>query len=327
METLIVILLAVLFLFLFVLTGAVIALAVRLPRQGSNEQIANLSGKIDAIQHQVSSNLQAVTEQVKVFGEVQQTLGKVTEATSRMVQLGEDVGKLQAILEAPSRRGGFGEVLLKNLLAQVMPEKYYRIQYAFKDNDRVDAALLLGEKVLPIDAKFPLDEVSETAPSDGAVKSRGTFIRAVKARIDETAKYIRPDENTFEFAFIYVPSEAVYYEVVSNAELFQYAMERHVVPVSPNSFIAYLQVVVYGLRGLQIEENARLILNRLSTLKIGLGEVEKSFATLGSHLSNAKAKYDEVDGKLGRFSGKLEEVVLEGLPEGATPASLPDGDR
>ncbi len=326
METLVFLLLVLVFFLLLGLIGVVIWLVVRMPRNSSGEQLANLSGKIDAIQKQVESNLQAVTDQVKVFGGVKETLGKVTEASERVLKLGEDVSKLGAILEAPNRRGGFGEILLNNLLSQALPEKFYKLQYAFHDNTRVDAAILLGEKVLPIDAKFPMENFEEKPSEEVETKSkpRSNFSRAVKGRIDETAKYIRPDEKTFEFAMMYIPAENIYYEVVSNADLFNYAMQHHVIPVSPNSFFAYLQVVVYGLRGMQIEENARLILNRLSTLRLSLGEVEKNYDTLGTHITNTQSKYNDLGKKLGRFSSQLNEVVVEALPEGDNVVALPE---
>lgn len=328
MDNMVIFLLSLVFIVLLGLIGVVIWLAVHMPRQSSGEQMANLSGKIDAIQKQVESNLQAVTDQVKIFGDVKQTLGKVTEATDRVLKLGEDVSKLGAILDAPNRRGGFGEILLDNLLYQALPGKYYQLQYAFRDNTRVDAAILLGEKILPIDAKFPMENFEEKPSPEGEVqpKSRGNFGRAVKGRIDETAEYIRPDEKTFEFAMMYIPAENIYYEVVSNADLFNYAMQRHVIPVSPNSFFAYLQVVVYGLRGMQIEENARIILNRLSTLKLSLGEVERNYDTLGTHITNTQSKYNDLGKKLGRFSSQLSDVVVEVLPDDTNPTALPKSE-
>ena len=260
MESILIILLIVVLVVLLILIGAVIWLAIRVskPIPQNNEQIANLAGKLDAIQKQVDSSLQSVTNQVTVFGEVKETLGKVTEATNRVAQLGEDINKLEAILQSPNRRGGFGEILLENLLSQVLPEKYFRMQYPFRDNTRVDAVIFLGERILPIDSKFPLYGFDGEQSNEITYqkKSKSGFIRVVKDRIDETAKYIRPAEQTFEFTMMYIPAENIYYEVISNSDLFNYAMKRRVIPVSPNSFVAYLQVVVFGLRGLQIEENA-----------------------------------------------------------------------
>ena len=184
METILVILLVVVVLVLFVLSGAVVWLAMRVsnPMKQNNEQIANLAGKLDAIQKQVDGSLQSVTSQVSVFGEVKESLGKVTEATNRVAKLGEDITKLESILQATNRRGGFGEILLENLLVQVLPNKHFKMQYSFQDKARVDAAILLGERILPIDSKFPLhgfdDEVSEVGTPQK--KQKSLFVRAVK---------------------------------------------------------------------------------------------------------------------------------------------------
>ena len=295
MESIFIILLIVVLVVLLILIGAVIWLAIRVskPIPQNNEQIANLAGKLDAIQKQVDSSLQSVTNQVTVFGEVKETLGKVTEATNRVAQLGEDINKLEAILQSPNRRGGFGEILLENLLSQVLPEKYFRMQYPFRDNTRVDAVIFLGERILPIDSKFPLYGFDGEQSNEITYqkKSKSGFIRVVKDRIDETAKYIRPAEQTFEFTMMYIPAENIYYEVISNSDLFNYAMKRRVIPVSPNSFVAYLQVVVFGLRGLQIEENAREILERISSLKIALDGVQEQYDKLGQNIVHTQSKY------------------------------------
>ena len=295
MESILIILLIVVLVVLLILIGAVIWLAIRVskPIPQNNEQIANLAGKLDAIQKQVDSSLQSVTNQVTVFGEVKETLGKVTEATNRVAQLGEDINKLEAILQSPNRRGGFGEILLENLLSQVLPEKYFRMQYPFRDNTRVDAVIFLGERILPIDSKFPLYGFDGEQSNEITYqkKSKSGFIRVVKDRIDETAKYIRPAEQTFEFTMMYIPAENIYYEVISNSDLFNYAMKRRVIPVSPNSFVAYLQVVVFGLRGLQIEENAREILERISSLKIALDGVQEQYDKLGQNIVHTQSKY------------------------------------
>jgi len=313
------------FLVLILILGMIAAffwMASRLPKpdNSANEQLANLSGKLDAIQKQVDSNLQSVTSQVSTFGEVRETLGKVNDATDRVLKLGEDVNKLQSILQATNRRGGFGEILLGNLLAQVLPEKHFRLQYTFKNKERVDAAILLGERIMPVDSKFPLQGFN----GDGA--SKGSFARAVKDRMDETAKYIRPDEGTFEFAMMYIPAENVYYEIISNIDLFNYGMQKRVIPVSPNSFFAYLQVVIYGLRGMQIEENARYIQGHLSSLKRSLDEIQDLYQKLGSNLSGTQTKYADLDKKLGKFSGQVESLSAALDIESSKPAALAENE-
>ena len=261
METILVILMILVLLVLLALIGVVIWSSIRVskPNSQNNEQIANLAGKLDAIQKQVDSSLQSVSNQVAVFGEVKELLGKVTEATNRVMELGDDINKLHNILQSPLRRGGFGEIMLENLLSQVLPERYFRMQYSFRDNTRVDAVLFLGQRILSVNSKFPLQGFDGEASESHKTKS--AFVRVVKDRIDETAKYILPIEGTFEFAMMYIPAENVYYEIISNSELFNYAMQKRVIAVSPNSFFAYLQVIVFGLRGMQIEENAHDVSN------------------------------------------------------------------
>ena len=351
METIFVALLIIVLLVLIALGGVVLWLALRIskPAPQNNEQIANLAGKLDAIQNQVDgslqsvsaqvstftgkldaiqtqvdSSLQSVTNQVSVFGEVKETLGKVTEATHRVAKLGEDINKLESILQAPNRRGGFGEVLLANLLGQVLPEKYFQLQYSFRNNTRVDAVLFLGQRILPVDSKFPLYGF-EGNPSENH-KTSSAFVRAVKGRIDETAKYIIPTEETFEFAMMYIPAENVYYEIVSNEELFNYAMQRRVIPVSPNSFFAYLQVVVFGLRGLQIEENARQILEHISTLKMTLDGVQEQYEKLGTNINTTQNKYNELGKKLSKFSNQFEHLASETMPENSGTLLLKDSN-
>jgi len=322
MENIWIALVILVFLALLALTAAIVWLAVRVarPKPQNSEQIANLAGKLDAIQRQVDSSLQSVTSQVAIFGEVKESLGKVTEATNRVMELGDDINKLHDILQSPSRRGGFGEILLGNLLSQALPAKYYSLQYSFRDHTRVDAVLFLGERILPVDSKFPLQGFE--AALDAEHKTKASFIRAVKERIDESTKYILPIERTFEFVMMYIPAENVYYEIVSNIELFNYAMRKRVIPVSPNSFFAYLQVIVFGLRGMQIEENARQILEHISSLRTAFGGVHETYEKVGSHIASTQSKFNELGKKLGKFSDQFDRLASETLPEAAAAPML-----
>ncbi|MEA3341965.1 MAG: DNA recombination protein RmuC [Chloroflexota bacterium] len=320
METLTTILLTVLILSVWGLIAAVVWLVLRSRDEGQPEHIAVLQAEMKALREQVGQNLGAMTQQVAVFGSVQEGIGKVTEATNKILELGQDITALQSILSAPKPRGGLGEIMLGNLLAQVLPGERYRLQHTFDDGVRVDAAIFLADHVVPIDSKFPLENFRRVleAEDDKARKSaRRAFVRDVKKRVDETAKYIRPDEGTFDFALMYVPAENVYYEILTAKDLFEHALEKHVIPVSPNSFFAYLNVIVFGLRGLDIEEKARLLLGQLSRLKKDFGDIHSAYSTLGTHISHAQGKYNELDIKLGRFGDKLTDV--------ATGAALPAG--
>jgi DNA recombination protein RmuC len=211
----------------------------------------------------------------------------------------------------------------------VLPCDRYCLQHTFDDGTRVDAAIYLADHIVPIDAKFPLENFQRMldAGDDKERESlRKVFLRDVKRRVDETAKYIRPDAGTFEFAMMYVPAENVYYEVLSSEDLSSYALDRHVIPVSPNSFFAYLNVVVFGLRGLEIEENARVLLGQLSRLDKDFGDCQETLRTLGGHITRAHTKYTEVDAKLGRFGGRLSDIAAGAiLPSTDEPPTLTEG--
>jgi DNA recombination protein RmuC len=205
-----------------------------------------------------------------------------------------------------------GETLLENLLSQVLPKDHYHIQYRFKTSDAVDAVIKLGERLVPVDAKFSLENFQKTLDAkDEQEKNsyRRKFIQDVKNRIDEiAAKYILPQENTYDFALMYIPAENVYYEMIIKEDLFSYCMSKKVVPVSPNTFYAYLQVICLGLKGLKIEENAKVILKNLSMLSNEIGKFKEDFDCLGVHLLNASHKYEDSQKRLDRFSDKITNI-------------------
>jgi DNA recombination protein RmuC len=277
--------------------------------QAESAQVAGMAGKLDAIQKQVDGSLQSVTSQVSAFGEVKETLGQVTAATNRVAELGKDITSLQSILQSGLKRGGFGEIMLGNMLAQILPEKFYQMQYSFNDRERVDAVIFLGNRILPIDSKFPL----EGFEAEGA--SKAVFVRSVKGRIDETAKYVRPAEHTFAFAMLYVPAENIYYDIISNSDLFNYAMQKHVIPVSPISMFAYLQVVVFGLNGLEIEEHARMILERLRSVQMALQQVDEQYQKLGTHIAHTQSAHADLGKKVDKVTGQLAGLASVTLPE------------
>lgn len=273
-------------------------------------ELDSVRRELEITRSEVGKNLENVTNQVGAFGEIQKGIGEVREAATRIGKLGENISELQDILKSPKLRGGFGEILLGNLLQQVLPEALYQIQYSFSDSTRADAVIFLGERILPIDSKFPLEKFQELLV-EGQTAGKKAFATAVKKRIDETSKYIRPDEKTYDFAMMYIPAENVYYSIISDKDIFEHALNCRVIPVSPNSFYAYLQVVAFGLRDLQIEQNARLILERLTTLSKDYEGVTSAYETLGTHLNNAKNKYDEAQKKSERFGDKLGAASKE----------------
>jgi len=272
----------------------------------------------------VQQHLQHVTQ---VVGAVQGSLGKLGEVTQRVFDTAKDIAGLEQILKSPKVRGGLGETFLENLLAQILPREHYSLQHAFSTGDRVDAAVRIGERLVPVDAKFPLENfrrMLEETDEDKRRQLRRAFIRDVKARVDEVAKkYILPDEGTFDFALMYIPAENVYYEIIVKDEAAEeeavatYALSRRVIPVSPNSFYAYLRVIVLGLRGLRIERDAQEIQARLIRLRGDLDNFRDAFDVIGKHLTNARNKYDEAVAALSRVEAKLEGI------EGTGQAALP----
>jgi DNA recombination protein RmuC len=258
----------------------------------------------------------------RVVGEVQGSLGKLGEATQRVIEVGRDIQGLEQVLRSPKVRGGLGETLLGELLAQMLPREHYALQHGFRTGERVDAVVRIGERVIPVDAKFPLENFRRLLAEpeeDRRRPFRRAFARDVKARVDEIAKkYILPDEGTFDFALMYVPAENVYYEIVVRGDegedepIATYALSRRVVPVSPNSLYAYLQVIVLGLRGFEIEAHARAIQDDLGRLGGDLGRVREHMGKLGSHLGNAQKQFEDAQRDLDRFEAKLEEVERKG---------------
>jgi len=246
------------------------------------------------------------------------------------VEVGKDIQGLEQILKSPKVRGGLGETLLAELLSQMLPQEHYTLQHPFKSGERVDAALRIGDRLVAVDAKFPLENfrrMLDEGEEDKRRPVRRQFVRDVRTRIDEIAKkYILPDEGTFDFALMYVPAENVYYEIIIKDEtdladdpIATYALSKRVVPVSPNSFYAYLQVIILGLRGLKIEANAQNILNDLARLAGDLDKVREPLRTLGRHIGNAQSQFTEAERALDRFGAKLETIERKGGAQAELP--------
>jgi DNA recombination protein RmuC len=240
---------------------------------------------------------------------VKEQLGRLESTNTQILEVGKNISSLQELLRAPKFRGEIGETLLENLLSQVLPKEYYQMQHRFKSGEAVDAVIKLGERFVPIDAKFSLENFQkslEVSDEQSRNAFRKKFIQDIKARVDEiAAKYILPQENTYDFAFIYIPAENVYYEVIIKEDLLGYFSSKKVIPVSPNTFYAYLQIICLGLKGLKIEENAKAILKNLSALAIELVKFKEDFDVLGSHLSSASRKYEDSSKKFDKFSDRL----------------------
>ncbi len=304
-------------------------------RQGLEEArrtlAAQLEGLVGAVNTQMAQSQQNLGAQfegaTKVFGELKGQLGQVAEMATRMQALGREIEELQGILKAPKLRGNMGEASLEEFLRQVLPPGAFAIQHRFADGQTVDAVIRLRDHLVPVDAKFPLESFQRMlAAADDAARlgARKEFERSVRARIDEIAdKYIRPGEGTFEFALMYIPAENVYYEVIIKDEalgeggsLLAYATSRRVVPVSPNSFFAYLSTIATGLKGMQVEERAREILRELERLQREFGKFADTFRLVGTHLGNAQRKYEEAERLASKVGDRLQSVTgREGAAE------------
>lgn len=276
------------------------------------QQLGNITQQVQGTTEGVSKRLDTAAE---VIRGVQRSLGELSGSTQRILDVGKDIAQLQQILQAPKLRGGLGELFLADLIAQILPQEHYELQYRFKSGEVVDAIIRLGKGIVPVDAKFPLENFRrlQTAQTDDErIAMRKQFAKDVKKHTDDIArKYILPDEGTFDFALMYIPAENVYYETIIKDDAAEseaisgYALKKKVIPVSPNSFYAYLQAITVGLRGLQIEKQAREIMNLLQALTNDFTRFRDDFELVGKHLANAHAKYDESNKRLDRFGDKL----------------------
>jgi len=295
--------------------------------QQVNAQLGQITSQVNTRLGQVTDQLQKSTGDVntrldnaaKVVSEVSKGLGGLSEATKKVFEVGKDIASLQEILRSPKLRGGLGELFLGELLAQILPPAHFSLQHRFKSGEAVDAVIRLGHNLVPVDAKFPLENFKRVIVVSSEEEQRAAkrkFIADVKKHIDAIAgKYILPDEGTFDFALMYIPAENVYYELIIKDEaidtgkgLLNYSFTKRVIPVSPNSFYAYLQTILLGLKGMHIEERAQEILTNLARLSGDFRKFQEEFELVGKHLTNTKSRYDEADKKLSKFNDKLESL-------------------
>jgi len=282
-----------------------------------------LRGITDQVNRQLQSSSGEVSKRLdnaaRVIGDVQKNIGELSEASKRIFEIGKDISTLQEILQPPKLRGGLGEQFLGELLSQILPSEFFTLQYSFSSGERVDAVVRLGERFVPIDSKFPLDNfkrIIECKTEEEKKAYQKAFYRDVKKHIDDIAnKYILPQEGTYDFALLYIPAENIYYETITKDEAFgeekgilNYALKKKVIPVSPNSFFAYLQVIVLGLRGLKIEKDAQRILESLTGLNRELEGFQGDFQLMGKHIANAMNKFEDSRRRLDKFSLKLEQI-------------------
>ena len=273
------------------------------------------------------------TESAKIIKEITQELTKVGEGQKQVINVTDQLKSLQDILKNPKQRGVLGEYYLETVLKNVLPPGTYQTQYEFKDGDIVDAVIFIKDKIIPIDSKFSLENynrILEATDETERKRFEDAFRQDLKNRIDETSKYIKPAEDTMEFAFMFIPSEAIYYDLIVNKvgaiktntrDLIEYAAgEKKVIIVSPTSFLAYLQTVLQGLKAMQIEESAKEIRKRVEELGRHLGSYESYMKKLGTHLGTSVSMYNSAYKEL----SKIDKDVLKitGVAVGTEPLTL-----
>lgn len=262
-----------------------------------------------------------LSESAKLISDVTQRLAKLDETNRRVVDVADELKTLQNVLSNPKQRGVFGEFYLSSVLENVLAPGQYKTQYAFSDGEIVDAIIYLDKgQILPIDSKFSLENYNRMIEASG--KERDVLMQKLKAdlklRIDETSKYIRPSERTMDFAFMFIPSESLYYDLLinnvgnggSSRDLIEYAFrDKHVIIVSPTSFMAYLQTVLQGLRSLQIEEQAKDIQVRVGKLGQHIAKFEGFMQKLGGSLSTTVNHFNNAHKELAKVDKDIVKIA------------------
>ncbi len=285
---------------------------------------ARLRENVHAMNESKSFLANRVSTTERAVREVGASLSKLEVATRDLKTTTAEITSFQNLLKSPKVRGGFGEVLLVNLLSEVLPNDWYETQYAMPSTGEIaDAIIKLQDGYyVAVDAKFPLANYEILARADdSALKKRASaaLIRDIKKHVsDISRKYISPDDQTLDYAFMYIPMEGVYYEtMLASAEgsLWEYCLQHHVVPVSPNNFLAYLRTILIGLRGLKIEQQAKQILSGLSQVRRDFRQFGEDFSMVGKHLNNAKNRFDDSARRLDKFGNRLEQIENTVTPE------------
>lgn len=285
-------------------------------------QLNEITRAMDAKIFESTRIMQSQTSQIseamqKIIRDITERLTRVDEGQKQVVNFADQLKNLQDILKNPKQRGVLGEYYLETVLKNVLPPGAYQMQYAFRDGSIVDAVIFVKDKIIPVDSKFSLENYNRIVEArEPAERERGerAFRQDLKNRIDETSQYVKPGEGTMDFAFMFIPAEAVFYDLLVNKvgtveseDLVEYAFrQKHVIIVSPTSFLAYLQTVLQGLRALQIEESAKEIRKRVEDLGRHLSSYETYMKKLGSHLGTTVNMYNTAYREL----GKVDKDVL-----------------
>ena len=286
----------------------------------------NLKNIREEIKDSREKNIDFLEKQIRESGrlikDVTSELEKIHSDHQQVVELKTEVSKLTDVLANPKQRGILGEYFLETLLKNIFQPHQYQCQYKFKDGIIADAVIFVKEKIIPVDAKFSLEnynKIIEEKDSEKRQKLEKLFKNDLKTRIEETAKYIKPEEGTMDFAFMFIPSEGIYYDLLINQvggiksttyDLIEYAFkEKHVIIVSPTSFYAYLQTVLQGLKALQIEKSTEKIIKRVETLQKHLVNYDTFFKKLGNHLGTTVNTYNKAYKEFGKIDKDVTKLI------------------
>jgi len=303
-----------LYIIIFILLGIVLYLIFNKKEKGVAGEIEKIRKEtaesrersLETVQRQLEESGKIARDATSNIKNITSQLEKIHSDNQHVKDVKEQLGKLTNILANPKQRGILGEYFLEALLKNIFQPNQYKIQYKFKDGEVVDAVIFVKDKIIPIDSKFSLENYNKLAEEKDEQKRQELekiLKQDLKNRIKETAKYIRPSEGTMDFAFMFIPSEGVYYDLlinkvgsvkISTYDLIEYAFkEKHVIVTSPTSFYAYLQTVLQGLKALEIEESAKKIKGRVEILKKHLLNYNEFLGKLGTHLSTTVTTYNK----------------------------------
>lgn len=302
--------------------------------RGINNLQQTVGNKLEQNNMSMQTSMQKqLSESAKLVADVTHRLAKLDETNKRVVDVADELKTLQNVLQNPKQRGVFGEYYLESVLDNILPSKNYQMQYKFKDGEIVDAVVFLDKGlILPIDSKFSLENYNRMVGEDNKPDREKLLAKVrtdLKNRIDETSKYIRPSEKTMDFAFMFIPSESLYYDLLigdvgtgsSARDLIEYAFrDKKVIIVSPTSFMAYLQTVLQGLRSLQIEEQAKDIQIRVGKLGQHINRFDEYMQKLGNSLGTTVNHYNAAHKELGKVDKDV--IKISGTEAGVDPLLL-----
>jgi len=316
---------------------------IQKPKEGEQNLFLMLQNQLNELGRVMDSKLSETHKSVqqqygistKIIQDVTEKLTKLEETNKTVISFAEQLQSLENILKNPKQRGILGEYYLETVLKNVLPPKSYQMQYKLGQNDAgndliVDAVVFVKDKIIPIDSKFSLENYNRIVEEENPlekIRLEKIFKQDLKNRIDETAKYVRPDKNTTDFAFMFIPAEAIYYDLLINQvgavkvntkDLIEYATkEKHVIIVSPTSFLAYLQTVLQGLRALQMEDSIKEVIKKVGDLGKHILAYDDYMKKLGNNLSTtvnsyntAYKEFNKIDKDVAQISNKERQIEI-----------------